>query len=94
MKKEDFLNDDFLKQFKTAGELNSFLQQLQKRAVEKMLEGELDAHLGYDKHQGSDNPNSRNGYSTKIIKNTLGQSQINVPRDRDGSFEPALVPKT
>lgn len=93
MKKEDLLHDDFLKQFKTAGELNSFLQQLQKRAVEKMLEGELDAHLGYEKHQGSDNSNSRNGYSTKTIKNALGQSQINVPRDRDGSFEPALVPK-
>lgn len=93
MKKEDLLNDDFLKQFKTAGELNSFLQQLQKRAVEKMLEGELDAHLGYEKHQNSDNPNSRNGYSTKTIKNGFGEAEINVPRDRDGSFEPALVPK-
>lgn len=93
MKKEDLLNDDFLKQFKTAGELNSFLQQLQKRAVEKMLEGELDAHLGYGKHQNSDNSNSRNGYSTKTIKNTFGEAEIKVPRDREGSFEPALVPK-
>lgn len=93
MKKEDFLNDDFLKQFKTAGELNSFLQQLQKRAVEKMLEGELDAHLGYEKHQISDNPNSRNGHSSKTIKNSFGEAEIKVPRDRDGSFEPALVPK-
>jgi putative transposase len=93
MKKEDFLNDDFLKQFKTAGELNSFLQQLQKRAVEKMLEGELDAHLGYEKHQVSDNPNSRNGHSSKTIKNSFGEAEIKVPRDRDGSFEPSLVPK-
>lgn len=93
MKKEDLLNDDFLKQFKTAGELNSFLQQLQKRAVEKMLEGELDAHLGYEKHQNSTNPNSRNGYSTKTIKNAFGEAEIKVPRDREGSFEPALVPK-
>jgi putative transposase len=93
MKKEDLLNDDFLKQFKTAGELNSFLQQLQKRAVEKMLEGELDAHLGYEKHQISDNPNSRNGHSSKTIKNSFGEAEIKVPRDRDGSFEPALVPK-
>lgn len=93
MKKEDLLNDDFLKQFKTAGELNSFLQQLQKRAVEKMLEGELDAHLGYEKHQVSDNPNSRNGHSSKTIKNSFGEAEIKVPRDRDGSFEPALVPK-
>ncbi|RZS96373.1 IS256 family transposase [Cecembia calidifontis] len=93
MKKEDLLNDDFLKQFRTAGELNSFLQQLQKRAVEKMLEGELDAHLGYEKHQNSDNPNSRNGHSSKTIKNSFGEAEIRVPRDRDGSFEPALVPK-
>lgn len=93
MKKEDLLNDDFLKQFKTAGELNSFLQQLQKRAVEKMLEGELDAHLRYEKHQISDNPNSRNGHSSKTIKNSFGEAEIKVPRDRDGSFEPALVPK-
>ncbi|EOZ99958.1 mutator family transposase [Indibacter alkaliphilus LW1] len=93
MKKEDLLNDDFLKQFKTAGELNSFLQQLQKRAVEKMLEGELDAHLGYEKHQNSDNSNSRNGHSSKTIKNSFGEAEIKVPRDRDGSFEPALVPK-
>jgi putative transposase len=93
MKKEDLLNDDFLKQFKTAGELNSFLQQLQKRAVEKMLEGELDAHLGYEKHQVSDNPNSRNGHSSKTIKNSFGEAEIKVPRDRDGSFDPALVPK-
>lgn len=93
MEKEDLLNDDFLKQFKTAGELNSFLQQLQKRAVEKMLEGELDAHLGYEKHQNSDNSNSRNGHSSKTIKNSFGEAEIKVPRDRDGSFEPALVPK-
>ena len=53
MKKEDLLSDDFLKQFKTGDELHSFLAQLQKRGIEKMLEGELDAHLGYDKHDKS-----------------------------------------
>ncbi|WP_247680058.1 MULTISPECIES: hypothetical protein [Chitinophaga] len=50
MKTEDFLSDDFLKQFKTADQLNNFLAQIQKRGIEKMLEGELDSHLGYDKH--------------------------------------------
>ena len=50
MKKEDLLSDDFLKQFKTGEDLYSFLGQLQKRGLEKMLEGELDAHLGYEKH--------------------------------------------
>ncbi len=61
MKKEDFLNDEFLKQFKTGEELTNFLKTIQKRGVEKILEGELDAHLDYEKHQKSTNPNSRNG---------------------------------
>jgi putative transposase len=93
MKKEDLLNDSFLKQFKSGEELESFLSQLQKRAVEKMLEGEMDAHLGYDKHQTSTNINSRNGYSSKKLKNAYGEAEIQVPRDRDGSFKPVLVPK-
>ncbi|WP_229683437.1 IS256 family transposase, partial [Echinicola rosea] len=93
MKKEDLLNDDFLKQFKNGEELQTFLGELQKRAVEKMLEGELDSHLGYRKNEQSDNPNSRNGHTSKKIKSSFGESHINVPRDRDGSFEPALVPK-
>ncbi|MBT0813183.1 IS256 family transposase [Litoribacter ruber] len=93
MKKEDLLNDSFLKQFKSGEELESFLSQLQKRAVEKMLEGEMDAHLGYDKHQTSTNANSRNGYSSKTLKNSYGEAEIRVPRDRDGSFKPVLVPK-
>ena len=53
MKPEDFLSDDFFKQFKTGDQLNGFLSSIQKRAIEKMLEGELDDHLGYDKHQQS-----------------------------------------
>ena len=93
MKKEDFLNEEFLKQFKNGDELNDFLQQLQKRAVEKMLEAELDGHLGYDKNKKTTTSNSRNGYSNKTIKNSFGEASINVPRDRDGSFEPVLVPK-
>jgi len=93
MKKEDLLNDDFLKQFKTGDELESFLSELHKRGIEKMLEGEIDAHLDYAKHQRSDNPNARNGNSKKVIKTSYGESEIEVPRDRDGSFTPQIVPK-
>lgn len=93
MKKEDLLNEEFLKQFKNGDELNDFLQQLQKRAVEKMLEAELDGHLGYDKNQKTISSNTRNGYSDKKLKNSFGEASIKVPRDRDGSFEPVLVPK-
>lgn len=93
MNKEDFLNDDFLKQFKTGEELNNFLKSIQKRGIEKILEGELDAHLDYDKHQASRTTNSRNGYTSKSIKTAHGATDIKVPRDRDASFNPMLVPK-
>lgn len=93
MKKEDVLSEEFLKQFKTGEELYSFLAQIQKRGVEQILEGELDGHLGYDKHQPSPADNARNGYSKKKIKNQFGVAEIQVPRDRDASFTPALVPK-
>ncbi|WP_438710078.1 IS256 family transposase [Aquimarina muelleri] len=93
MKKEDLLSDDFLKQFKTGDELSSFLKQIQKRGIEKMLEGELDGHLGYGKHEKSTTSNSRNGYSQKKVRTSLGESQIEVPRDRETSFNPMLVPK-
>lgn len=93
MNKEELLNDDFLKQFKTGEDLEMFLHELHKRGIEKMLEGEIDAHLDYAKHQKSDNPNSRNGKSKKKIRTSYGESEIQVPRDRDGSFEPQIVPK-
>jgi len=93
MKKEDLLNDAFLDQFKSGEELNDFLKQLQKRGIEKMLEGELNDHLGYDKNQKSDNPNARNGYSEKKVRTSMGESNIQVPRDRDASFNPMIVPK-
>ena len=90
---EKLLNKDFLKQFKTGDELNAFLHELQKRGVEQLLEGEMDAHLGYEKNQKSDNPNSRNGHTTKTIKTNHGDQEIQVPRDRDSSFSPMLVRK-
>ncbi len=93
MKKEDLLTDDFLKQFKTGEDLNNFLSELQKRGIEQILEGELDAHLDYEKHQKSSNPNYRNGHTTKSIKTIFGESEIKVPRDREASFNPILLPK-
>ena len=93
MKKEDLLKEDFLKQFKTGEELTDFLKQIQKRGIEKILEGELDGHLGYEKNQKSENANARNGYSEKKIRTSFGESNIQVPRDRDASFNPMIVPK-
>ena len=93
MKKEELFNDEFLKQFKTGDELNGFLRELQKRGIEKMLEGELDSHLDYEKHQKSKVINSRNGHSRKKVRTSFGESEIQVPRDRDASFNPMIVPK-
>ncbi len=93
MKTEDLIPDEFFKQFKTGEELNNFLKSIQKPGIEKMLEGELDAHLDYDKHSHRKEDNSRNGYSTKTIKTSYGNDQIKVPRDRDASYNPMIIPK-
>ena len=93
MKKEDLFNSNFFKQFKSSQEFNEFFSSLHKRGIEAMLEGELDAHLGYEKHSKTDHPNARNGHSIKTIKTSLGQTDIKVPRDRDSSFNPMIVPK-
>ena len=93
MNKEELLNNDFLKQFKSGEELNAFLKELQKRGIEAMLEGEMDAHLGYDKHHLSDETNSRNGHGKKTIKSSHGETEIKVPRDRESTFAPMIVQK-
>lgn len=92
-KKEDLLSNEFLKQFKTGDDLNNFLSELEKRGVEQILEGELDAYLNYGEQQKSDTPNYRNGHTSKQIKTVFGESEIKVPRDRDSSFNAMLVPK-
>ena len=71
------------------------LQKLTKLVVESALDGEMDDHLGYDKHDpvGRDGGNSRNGKRGKTVLTEAGPVEISVPRDRDGSFEPRLVAK-
>jgi len=81
------------KTLKTEKDLNEFSQMLTKVTVEAALNAELDDHLGYERHQASDNANSRNGYTSKTLKTEDGQFELNTPRDREGSFEPQLVKK-
>jgi putative transposase len=77
-----------------AGE-GGLLQQLTKRLLESALEGELADHLGYDKHDpaGRDGGNSRNGHRRKTVLTDIGAVEVDVPRDREGSFEPRIVAK-
>lgn len=58
-----------------------------------MFEAEMNEHLGYEKYETSDNPNSRNGHKQKKVRSTLGETEISVPQDRDSSFEPQVVKK-
>ncbi|CEN45594.1 IS256 family transposase [Capnocytophaga canis] len=92
--KEELLNSkEFYKSFKTAEDLTGFFKELHKKAVEHMLNAELDVHLDNEKHDKTKDGNYRNGHTSKKIKTSSGEEQIQVPRDRDGSFNPMLVPK-
>ncbi len=74
---------------------NGLLKQLTKALVERAMEAELTTHLGYEKHDpvGYGTGNSRNGKSKKRLKGDFGEVEIEVPRDRQASFEPQIVPK-
>src|ERR687889_1164850 len=92
------LLDELLKDYKKPDDLlgqDGLLQQLTKALVERALNGELTHHLGYEKHDsaGNNSGNSRNGTSPKTLKGKRGQVEIEVPRDRNGEFEPQLIKK-
>lgn len=90
----DKLLADYEKPEDIIGE-NGLLKQLTKALVERALHAELTTHLGYEKHspEGHNSGNSRNGASRKRLKGDFGTVEIAVPRDREASFEPKLVPK-
>jgi NAD(P)-dependent dehydrogenase (short-subunit alcohol dehydrogenase family) len=71
------------------------LQQLTKRLLESALDDEMTGHVGYDKHDaaGKNGGNSRNGKRSKTVLTDVGPVEIEVPRDREGSFEPQIVKK-
>lgn len=89
--------DELLKGHRPEDILNEggLVQDLTKRLVERALEGEMTDHLGYEKHapEGRDGGNSRNGRTRKRVKTGNDEVEIEVPRDRAGSFDPKLVPK-
>jgi putative transposase len=71
------------------------LKELTRALVERAMHAELTHHLGYEKHaaDGKGSGNSRNGTSAKTLKGDFGEVEIEVPRDRKGSFEPKIVPR-
>src|ERR1044071_6489090 len=89
------LTKEFLSQFKSEQDLTQFFSDLYKQALNQMLEGELDEHLGYGRYERKPvaDGNYRNGKIDKQLKTSYCRLDLQVPRDREGSFEPQLVKK-
>ena len=108
------LASEFASQARTAEDLNNLMRLMMKSALERMLNTELDVHLGRKTLAAADgqapavegaaasrpaptgkkrSPNRRNGHSPKTVQGDMGELTIATPRDRDGTFEPQLVPK-
>ena len=90
------LIQEFIKSndLKTAGDIQEAIKELFKDTIQEMLNAELTEHLGYEKNEYTeDNENYRNGYSQKTVHSTEGDITLNVPRDRQGTFDPIVVEK-
>lgn len=72
---------------------DGLIPKLQKALYEAMLEGELNAQLGFQKHADSPSGNYRNGHTDKTVQTQHGDIKLAIPRDRNGFFEPLIVPK-
>jgi len=92
------LIDALMKDYRKPEDLigaDGILKQLTQRIVERALQAEMTEHLGHGKHQPVENDagNTRNGKSQKTLKGEFGALPIEIPRDRQGTFEPQLIPK-
>src|SRR5438067_12032221 len=92
------LLDELIKDYKKPEDLigeTGLLKQLTKALIERAMGAELTHHLGYEKHDpaGYNSGNSRNGTSPKTVKGEFGEVMVETPRDRNGNFEPKILPK-
>jgi putative transposase len=90
--------DELIKGYEKPEDLigeTGLLKQLTKALIERAMGAELTHHLGYEKHdpQGYHSGNSRNGTTPKTVKGEFGEIAVETPRDRNGSFEPQILPK-
>jgi putative transposase len=90
--------DELIKDYKKPEDLigeAGLLKQLTKALLERAMSAELTQHLGYEKHDpaGYNSGNSRNGKTPKTVQGDFGQMVVETPRDRNGSFEPQILPK-
>lgn len=80
---------------KDGEDINAFMREMLSEILENSLEGELEEELGYTRYdyRNKETDNSRNGYSKKTMHTSYGDTQIDIPRDRKGEFQPEIVPK-
>ncbi len=93
MEIRDELVLELTKGCKTQEDFNDLFRALKKRGLEAALSGELTDHLGFDKHARAQErkTNSRNGYSKKTVQSANGSLELDIPRDRQGDFEPQII---
>lgn len=84
--------DELTAGYQTPQEMETLYSQMLQHMINRSLEAEMQAHLGHERH-GKTSGNPRNGTSRKTVQSTVGELQIETPRDRDGTFEPQLLPK-
>ena len=77
--------------FGSLDELNDLLKTIAGQGIEMLMRGELTEHLGYEKSERSDSDNARNGTKPKKVRSRYGEIPINVPKDRNGTYEPQIV---
>lgn len=87
--------EEDLKKIKTFKEYDDYFHTLYKQGIQALLKAEMEQHLGYSKNDalGKKSGNSRNGYSGKVLKTNLGDIPLDIPRDRNATFDPVVVPK-
>ena len=101
MEKRKLVTNEELRQFikdnnlRTAEDVQFVLKDLFSETLQEMLEAEMDHSLGYTKHddQNKTTKNRRNGHTKKNIRSNYGEAILQIPRDRDGEFEPLAVKK-
>ena len=86
---------ELAKECRTVEDVHDMLKNLFKDTLQGIFEAEMEDHLGYEKNsvEGNNTGNSRNGYSKKTIKTKFGETELEIPRDRNGNFDPKIVKK-
>jgi len=77
----------------SAEDIQAALRDLLGGTIQEMMEAEMDEHLGYEPYERSDSENARNGKKTKKLRSTYGEVEVDVPQDRESSFDPKVVKK-